>query len=120
MVLIIFYLVFLISCFSFSNDSGIFAMKNLELWDPSVSMMEKYCEADIPHVRIKYVNEMIFNDFNSSDDGLSKVKEYDAEVILVQMPLFVFVPSCIVLITFSLRSMRSTSRYMTCALLRCF
>ena len=83
-------------------------------------MMEKYCEADIPHVRIKYVNEMIFNDFNSSDDGLSKVKEYDAEVILVPMPLFVFVPSCIVLIIFSLGSMRSTSRYMTCALLRCF
>ena len=109
-VLIVFYLVFLISCFSFSNDSGIFAMKNLELWDPSVSMMEKYCEADIPHIHIKYVNEMIFNDFNSSDDGLSKVKEYDAEVILVPMPLFVFVPSCIVLITFSLRSMRSTSR----------
>jgi len=43
---------------------------------------------------------MIFNDLNSSDDGLSKVKEYDAEVILVPMPLFVFVPSCIVLIFF--------------------
>ncbi|XP_066345039.1 uncharacterized protein [Miscanthus floridulus] len=63
----------------FSNDSGITVMKNLELWDPSVSMMEKYCEADIPHVCIKYVNEMILNDFNSSDDCLSKVKEYDAE-----------------------------------------
>ena len=73
-------------------------------------MMEKYYEADIPRVRIKYVNEMIFNYFNSSDDGLSKVKEYDAEVILVPMPLFVFVPSCIVLIIFSLGSMRSTSR----------
>ena len=65
MVLIVFYLVFLISCFSFSNDSGIFAMKNLELWASSVSMMEKYCEVDIPRVHIKYVNEMIFNDFNS-------------------------------------------------------
>jgi len=46
---------------------------------------------------------MIFNDFNSSDDGLSKVKEYDAEVILVLVPLFVFVPSCIVLIIFFLQ-----------------
>jgi len=45
---------------------------------------------------------MIFNDFNSSDDGLSKVKEYDAEVILVPMPLFVFVTLCIVLINFPL------------------
>ena len=88
MVLIVFCLVFLISCFNFSNDSGIFVMKNLELWDPSVSMMEKYCEADIPHVRIKYVDEMIFNDFSCSDDGLSKVKEYDVEVILVPMLLF--------------------------------
>lgn len=80
MFLIIFCLCFLISCFSFSNDSGIFAMKNLELWDLNVYLMDKFCEADVGHLRIKYVNDMIFNEFNCSDVGRSKVMEYDAEV----------------------------------------
>ena len=73
MVLIIFYLVFPISCFSFSNDSGIFAMKNLELWEVNVYLMDKFSEADIGHLRIKYVNDMICNEYNISDDGRSKV-----------------------------------------------
>ena len=89
MVLIIFYLVFLISYFSFSNDSGIFAMKNLELWEVNVYLMDKFSEADIGHLRIKYVNDMIFNEYNCFVDGQSKVMEYDAEVILVAMSLCV-------------------------------
>ena len=89
MVLIIFCLVFLISCFSFSNDSGIFAMKNLELWEVNVYLMDKFSEADIRHLRIKYVNDMIFNEYNSSDDGRFKVTKYDAEVVLVAMSLCV-------------------------------
>jgi len=88
-VLIIFCLVFLISCFSFSNDSGIFAMKNLELWELNVYLMDKFSEADIGHLRIKYVNDMIFNEYNSSEDGRSKVMKYDAEVVLVAMSLYV-------------------------------
>jgi len=62
--------------------------------------MDKFSEADIGHLRIKYVNDMIFNEYNCFVDGQSKVMEYDAEVILVPMPLFVFVPSCIVMIIF--------------------
>ena len=89
MVLIIFCLVFLISCFSFSNDSGIFAMKNLELYDLNVYLMDKFSKADIGHLRIKYVNDMIFNEHNCSVDGRSKVMEYDAEVILVAMSICV-------------------------------
>ena len=89
MVLIIFYLDFLISCFGFSNDSGMFAMKNLELWELNVYLMDKFSETDIGHLRIKYVNDMIFNEYNSSDDGRSKVMKYDAEVILVAMSLCV-------------------------------
>jgi len=68
-VLIIFCLVFLISCFSFRNDSGIFAMKNLELWDLNVYLMDKFSKADIGHLRIKYINDMIFNEYNCSVDG---------------------------------------------------
>ena len=88
-VLIVFCLVFLISCFSFSNDSGIFAMKNLELWDLNVYLMDKFSKADIGHLRIKYINDMIFNEYNCSVDGRSKVMEYDVEVILVAMSLCV-------------------------------
>jgi len=64
---------------NFSNDSGIFAMKNLELWDLNVNLVDKFCEDDVHHLRIKYVNDMIFNEFNYSDVGRSKVMEYDAE-----------------------------------------
>ena len=63
-------------------------MKNLELWDLNVNLVDKFCEDDVDHLRIKYVNDMIFNEFNCSDVGRSKVMEYDAEVILVAMSLF--------------------------------
>ena len=51
--------------------------------------MEKFSEADIGHLRIKYVNDMICNEYNISDDGRSKVMKYDAEVVLVAMSLCV-------------------------------
>ncbi|CAD6239331.1 unnamed protein product [Miscanthus lutarioriparius] len=70
---------------NFSNDSGIFAMKNLELWELNVYLMDKFLEADIGHLRIKYVNDMIFNEYNSSDDGRSKVMKYDAELPMVEV-----------------------------------
>ena len=31
------------------------------------------------------IDDMIFNEYNSSDDGQSKVMKYDAEVVLVAM-----------------------------------
>lgn len=58
---------------SSGNDSGIFGMKNLELWDRNAAMKDKFNEDDIGHLRIKYVNEMIFNEHNTSDEGKSKV-----------------------------------------------
>ena len=54
-----------------------------------MSLMDKFSKADIVHLRIKYVNDMIFNEYNSSDDGRSKVIKYDVEVILVAMSLCV-------------------------------
>ena len=59
-------------------------MKNLELWEVNVYLMVKFSEADIGHLRIKYVNDMILNEYNSSKDGRSKAMKYDAEVVLVQ------------------------------------
>ena len=44
-------------------------------------MIEKYTEDDIGHLRIKFVNDMVFNEFNYAHDGQSKVRE----VILVPM-----------------------------------
>ena len=72
---------FLLSCFNIINDSGIYAMKNLELFEVNLNMIEKYTEDDIGHLRIKFVNDMVFNEFNCAHDGQSKVRE----VILVPM-----------------------------------
>jgi len=65
-------------------------MKNLELWDINVSLEDKFSEADTGHIRIKYVNDMIFNEYNYSTDGRSQVMEYDAKVIQVAIFYFVF------------------------------
>jgi hypothetical protein len=65
-------------------------MKNLELWDINVSLEDKFSEADTGHIRIKYVNDMIFNEYNYSTDGRSQVMEYDAKVIPVAIFYFVF------------------------------
>ena len=56
-------------------------MKNLELFEVNLNMIEKYTEDDIGHLRIKFVNDMVFNEFNCAHDGQSKVRE----VILVPM-----------------------------------
>ena len=56
-------------------------MKNLELFEVNLNMIEKYTEDDIGHLRIKFVNDMVFNEFNCAHDGQSKVRE----VILVLM-----------------------------------
>jgi len=56
-------------------------MKNLELFELNFNMIEKYTEDDIGHLRIKFVNDMVFNEFNCAHDGQSKVRE----VILVPM-----------------------------------
>ncbi|XP_066344439.1 uncharacterized protein [Miscanthus floridulus] len=53
--------------------------QNLELWELNVYLMDNFSEADIGHLHIKHVNDMIFNEYNSSDDGRSKVMKYDAE-----------------------------------------
>ena len=37
-------------------------MKNLELFEVNLNMIEKYTEDDIGHLRIKFVNNMVFNE----------------------------------------------------------
>ena len=76
------------------NDSGIFAMKNLEAWAINVDMMDKFNEADICHLCIKYVNDMLSSPFNSADEGRLKVQEFDEVVILVAMSICLIMPSC--------------------------
>lgn len=56
-----------------------YAIKNLEEFQIHINMEAKYTEADISHLRIKILNDMIFNEFNYADDGQSKINE----VILV-------------------------------------
>jgi len=82
-------------------------MKNLELFEVNLNMIEKYTEDDIGHLRIKFVNDMVFNKFNCAHDGQSKVRE----VILVPM-LFslLFHHSLNLIVVFSLRSMASCRR----------
>jgi len=87
-------LFFLYLCVSLINDSGIFAMKNLEAWAINVDMMDKLNEADICHLRIKYVNDMLSSPFNSADEGRFKVQEFDEVVILVAMSICLIMPSC--------------------------
>lgn len=88
-MLIVVFLLFLYLVFSFSDDdSGIFAMKNLELYEANADLLAKYTEADIAHLLIKYVNEMIWNEHNIANDGRANVEQYDAEVILVSISLF--------------------------------
>lgn len=87
-------LFFLYLCVSLINDSGIFAMKNLEAWAINVDMMDKFNEADICHLRIKYVNDMLSSPFNSADEGRFKVQEFDEVVILVAMSICLIMPSC--------------------------
>jgi hypothetical protein len=57
------------------NNSGICAMMNLEHYDLGVNMMEKYSENDIGHIRMKYVNDMVFCDQNIATVAQSKIKE---------------------------------------------
>ena len=107
-VLIVFCPIFFFChVFSIINDSGICAMKNLELFEVNLNMIEKYTEDDIGHLRIKFVNDMVFNEFNCAHDGQSKVRE----VILVPM-LFslLFHHSLNLIVVFSLRSMASCRR----------
>jgi hypothetical protein len=61
--------------FSIINDSGVYALKNQEHFEVNLDMMEKYSEDDIGHLRIKLVNDMVFNDHNCAIVGKSKIME---------------------------------------------
>ena len=74
---------FSFSFFSIINDSSVYAIKNLEHFEVHLNMLEKYTEDDISQLRIKLVNDMVFNEYNSAYDGTCKVKE----VILVPTSL---------------------------------
>ncbi|CAD6245395.1 unnamed protein product [Miscanthus lutarioriparius] len=57
------------------NNSGVYAIKNLEHFEVHLNMLEKYTEDDISQLLIKLVNDMVFNEYNSAYDGTCKVKE---------------------------------------------
>lgn len=63
-------------------------MKYLELWEPLVNVNEKFDEPNIPNIHVKYVNEMIFGEYNIQPDGPSKAMAYDGEVIIVTIFIF--------------------------------
>jgi hypothetical protein len=63
-------------------------MKNLEHFEVNLNMMEKYSEDDIGHLRIKLVNDMVFNDHNYAIVGKSKIME----VVLFPKLLLCIVP----------------------------
>ncbi|KAK3153523.1 hypothetical protein QOZ80_2BG0175950 [Eleusine coracana subsp. coracana] len=63
-----------------NEDDGILIMKFLEEWEPTVDLKSKFEASDVPNLRIKYANEMIFNHSNVANDGLSILKSFDNEV----------------------------------------
>lgn len=48
---------------------------NLEEYEVGVNLKEKYGVDDIQHLRIKFVNEMVFGDQNSAREGQCQIKE---------------------------------------------
>jgi hypothetical protein len=56
-------------------DSGICTLMNLEEYEVGVNLKEKYGVDDIQHLRIKFVNEMVFGDQNSAREGQCQIKE---------------------------------------------
>ena len=57
------------------TDSGIYALMNLQYYDIGVNMKDKYTEGDIPNLRMKLLNDMVFNEYNTAHAGVSKIKE---------------------------------------------
>jgi hypothetical protein len=74
-LIVLFCIFFFCHVFSIINDSGLYAMKNLEHFEVNLDMMEKYSEEDIGHLCIKLVNDMVFNDHNCAILGKSKIME---------------------------------------------
>ena len=62
------------------DDDGIYIMKYLEEWEPTVDLYSKFNASDIPNLRIKYANEMIFHEKNAAKQGVELLKSYDSQV----------------------------------------
>jgi len=76
------FVLWFVIVFSFLRaDSGVYVMKFLELCDPLVNVKDKFTNADVKNIIIKYVNDMIFQPFNDAQDGIQLLKTYDKEVM---------------------------------------
>ncbi|GJN20677.1 hypothetical protein PR202_gb08080 [Eleusine coracana subsp. coracana] len=64
----------------FFEVDGIFIMKFLEEWEPTVDLKSKFEPSDAPNIQIKYANEMIFHQNNVANEGLSILKSSDNDV----------------------------------------
>ncbi|TVU17751.1 hypothetical protein EJB05_33806, partial [Eragrostis curvula] len=62
------------------NDDGVHIMKCLQLWDPNVYMMDKFSPADVPNIRIKCLNDMVFSEDNVATNSVSIIKRHNREV----------------------------------------
>ncbi|TVU49886.1 hypothetical protein EJB05_01225, partial [Eragrostis curvula] len=62
------------------NDGGVFILKLLEVFEPNVNLYQKFTQVDIPNIRKKFVNEMIFAPKNEMVDSVELVKTYKPEV----------------------------------------
>lgn len=100
-----------------------FIMKFLEEWDPLVNLNTKFDQGDIANLRIKYVNDMIFDANNTAEQGLLILQSHGAQKSKLDQ-VFEYLPFCqfvfhtklcpqnvkINMILYFFRSMRSTSR----------
>lgn len=49
------------------HDCGVFTFKYMDIFTPRTQMANLFSSVDIPHLRIKYANDMYFSPLNSCD-----------------------------------------------------
>ena len=81
------------------SDCGIFVMKNIELFSPRSSLLGLYSYVDIPKIRIKIANDMMFCTYNEMEEMKQAVVSFRPTVrlyttvyfcILFSLYLFLF------------------------------
>ncbi|CAL4993461.1 unnamed protein product [Urochloa decumbens] len=63
-------------------DDGIFVMKYMELWDPYVNMMVQFQSSNINDIRVKYVSDMVFSEYNKEASAKSLIRDFPSMVAL--------------------------------------
>ena len=64
------------------SDCGIFVMKNIELFSPRSSLLGLYSYVDIPKIRIKIANDMMFCTYNEMEEMKQAVVSFRPTVRL--------------------------------------